>query len=567
MFGVIVLILSLIGAFLETLGVSSIVPLVSSMTQMDVLMHNRHIQTVMKLIGISTANELIALLGIGIVLLYVFKNVFFIILSWVRAKYSCKIQRELSVMTMGAYMQHGYDFFLQHSSSELLRGITSDINGVYQILYNGLRLVTEILTILLIGVYICIADWMMAVSVLILSILCLFVIFLFFKKSLRKYGNRIREYDKISRQVSLQVFQGIKEVLVMHRQKYFTERYKEAYIGKQKPQVEQTVAAEAPAYVIEGIIVSGLLGIVCIRANVSTNLNAFIPVLASFAVGAFRILPSLGRVSSSMNQIIFYAPTLYATYSNIKRLREENKGINIDVDSENGTLTFNDTIKVENVCYHYADSSEDVLHDLNLVIHKGESIGLIGQSGAGKSTLMDIILGLHHPQKGKILVDGIDIQKNPLGWSKLIGYVPQGIYLSDTSIRENVAFGIPVQEIDDEKVWDVLKQAQIYDFVKSLPEGINTVIGERGVRFSGGQQQRIAIARALYHNPQILVMDEATSALDNETEAAVMEAVESLQGKITMIIVAHRLTTVKKCDQVYEIKNKVATVKEELKSC
>lgn len=214
---------------------------------------------------------------------------------------------------------------------------------------------------------------------------------------------------------------------------------------------------------------------------------------------------------------------------------------------------FNHSLVLENICWHYQGSDKEILHNLNLTVNKGESIGIIGQSGAGKSTLADIILGLHLPQNGRTLLDGTDILAIPDEYGRTIGFVPQSVYLVDGTVRENVAFGVPNSEINDDLVWECLEKAQLDTFIRGQEKGIETTIGERGVRFSGGQRQRIAIARALYRKPQILILDEATSALDNETEAAVMEAIEGLYGTITMIIIAHRLTTVKKCDKIYEI--------------
>ena len=566
-YGVFVLILSFIGALLETLGVSVIVPLVSVMTQPEELMHNKWIAEFMKIFEISTAGQLIIAVGIAIIIVYIFKNLYFIFLSWIRIKYACKIRRELSTKAMNAYMNKGYDYFLKVSTAEILRGIVTDTAGVYDILYQGFRFITETLTIMLISIYIFITDWKMALCVVVLAVLCIVIIFFFFRNRMRSSGVKFRDAGAENNKVLLQTFEGIKEVLVMHRQKYFLDEYKSSYLQFQNAMISQTVASESPAYVIEGICVSGLLGAVCVRAAFSSDMAAFLPALASFAVGAFRILPSLGRISTSLNLIMFTAPSLYSTYCNFKTLDEEARTEKDQTDTTNVDIkgmkkTFEEKLEMEDISWHYADTDKMVLDHLNMVINKGESIGIIGKSGAGKSTLIDIILGLHIPQQGHILMDGCDIQKSPAEWENIIGYVPQSVYLMDASIRSNVAFGIPREYIDDGKVWDALKRAQLSEFVEQLENGLDTVVGERGVRFSGGQKQRIAIARALYQAPQILLMDEATSALDNDTEKAFMESVESLQGKVTLIIVAHRLTTVHNCDRIYEIEDGRAVQKD-----
>ena len=256
--------------------------------------------------------------------------------------------------------------------------------------------------------------------------------------------------------------------------------------------------------------------------------------------------------------MIFLRPAFDIAYNNIKEAKTyvSNKELNLDIADKSGDFEFLNEIKLDNVTWKYISGKKEVLKDLNLAIKKGQSIGIIGESGAGKSTLSDILLGLYIPQKGTVSVDGHIISEIPKTWSRMIGYVPQSVYLMDDTLRSNISFGD--EDIDDNRIWNSLEKASLKEYVASLPDGLDTMVGERGIKFSGGQRQRIAIARALYHNPSILILDEATSALDNETETAVMEAIESLQGTITMIIIAHRLTTMRKCDRIIKIENGVA---------
>ena len=280
-----------------------------------------------------------------------------------------------------------------------------------------------------------------------------------------------------------------------------------------------------------------------------------VPALSAFAMGAFRILPSLGRISSALNTAIYYMPSLNHVYENLQRINDyqEKDYKESETGAESDRIILKNGIDIENISWHYKNSDVYVIHNLNLTIKKGTSVAFVGQSGAGKTTLADIILGLLEPQEGKVLIDGNDIYHMGKQLGKIMGYVPQTVYLTDDTIRNNVAFGIEGSDIDDDKVWDALEQAQLKQFVKNLNQGLDTFVGDRGVRFSGGQRQRIAIARALYENPDIIIFDEATAALDNETELAVMESIHALQGYKTIIIIAHRLTTIKDCDEIYEI--------------
>ena len=555
-----VLVLSCIGSILEMLGVSVILPLMDAMVQPEQLLKKKWARLFCSLFNISGTRELIIAIGLGVSLIYIAKNIYFVFLSWVRARYSSRIQKEMATKTFDSFIRHGYDFFLLNNSSDLMRRINVDIPSIHAIIQCILRLFSELTSVLLISVYIAFTDITMALMVVGLGLLCAVFIVILNHSKIKRYGVTARDQDKKLNNIMMQTFQGIKEVLVMNRQDYFEKRYVNEYEKYNNVVVGRTVLEESPIYVIEGICVSGFLGAVSIRAALSSNINSFIPLMATFAIGAFRILPSMGKISGDMNSALYYIPSLKATYDNLKMLEkddERDKRI-IQKDNENAlakVVSFNKGVSISGLYWRYEGQKELVLDNLSLSIKKGESIGIIGKSGAGKSTLVDILLGLHIPQSGNIYVDDISIFSIPHGWSRMIGYVPQSIYLADNTIRNNVAFGVADSEIDDAMVWKCLDEAMLADSVRKLPEGLDTLIGERGARISGGQRQRMAIARALYHQPQILIMDEATSALDNETEKAVMDAIESLQGTITMVIVAHRLTTVRKCNLIYEIQD------------
>lgn len=573
-YGLLILVMTLIGAVVETLGIGIIIPFVSAMLEPEKLLQNKYIGIAVDLFGIRSSEQLILFLGSLIALVYILKNLYLTLLSYCRIRYSTKIQRELSVLMMKSYMKRGYLFFVQVNTSDLLRGIMGDVSAVYQMMYHAFRVFAELATSFAIIIFLVVENIGMAFSVIVLAGICFVAVVLGFRKPMQRLGVQYRQSNGEVQKHSLQAFQGIKEVIVMHRQQFFVNRYEKAFERQQKALIGQTVASESPAYIIEAVCVAGLiLTVSFMMYGGTTNPESFISQLSAFAVAAFRILPSLGRITSSFNQIIYFVPSLNNTYEHLKEVRAAEKEMKEEIHllqmrdeteiQTHGKTTDGETdsdidgneeggyLVIDNVHWKYPSAEREVLSGITLHIQKGTSIALIGHSGAGKTTLADIILGLYRPQSGCIRFNGADIRTISEKWSNSVGYIPQSVYLTDDTIRNNVAFG--VDEPDDELVWQALEQAQLKELVEGLPDKLDTIVGDRGVRFSGGQRQRVAIARALYYNPEILILDEATSALDNETETAVMEAIDSLQGNKTLIIVAHRLTTIRNCDVIYEI--------------
>ncbi len=559
--GIILFFLSLLGAVAETLGVSIILPLVQVMVEPSDLLEYEIIAKICDVLQIKDTNMLLLLAAGGVVLIYIIKNVYLCFLSWIRVRYTTNVQRELSVKMFRSYMKRGYSFFRQTNSATLLRGTTESVAAVYIVILNLMKILAEILTIACIFAFILFTDWKLAISVVVLVGSCLFLILVVFRSIMKKAGELyFRSMGDVNRW-SLQLFSGIKEVLVFNRKDFFVKNYEDSFLHVQRGRIRQTVATEIPAYIIEGACVTGIIVAVCIRVNDVADTASFIPQLAAFAMAAFRLLPSVGRITSNFNLCIFNMPAVTEVYENILEAKQyeeknfllESKGdSDIAVEGEK-VVRFNESLVVDDVSWCYPDGGQNVLDHVSLTIKKGQSVAFVGPSGAGKSTLADIILGLFKPQEGAVLIDGKNVWDNKLELSKIISFVPQSVYLIDDTIRRNVAFGIADEEISDELVWNALAQAHIKEYVQSLPQGLDNLVGERGVRFSGGQSQRLAIARALYSNPDILVLDEATSSLDNETESAVMESIELLQGYKTLIIIAHRLSTIEKCDKIYEI--------------
>lgn len=554
----------LIGSLFELLGVSAIYPFLQIMLDTEALKEEWYIKWVYNLSPSIGLKEVLLMIGGMIILVYILKNLFLIFSHYIQYAYATKFQREVSTKMLNTYLKRPYQFFLNTNSGVIIRGITTDVQGVYQILLHLYTMLAELLTVAVLGIFLLITDWALALSALALAAVCFLAILAGFKGRMKKAGKDLREAMALKNQYGYQAINGIKEITVLDRRDNFVNQYNKAALLEQKAEIIRGFLTACPDRILEGVCIGGFMGIVCIKIAVGTDLDAFVPVLGTFAMGAFRILPSISKISTRVNSIVYYQPSLQNTYDNLRAVKEYEKnleGIKVSNKKDGESLQFKEKIEIKNIDWRYQNTKEDVLHNASLHIAKGEAVAFIGSSGAGKSTLADIIMGLLKPQKGMVEMDGTDIFSIPHQWAKIIGYVPQSVFLIDDTVRCNVAFGLDKTEISDEKVWDALEQAQLKEFVEHLPYGLDTIVGERGVKFSGGQRQRIAIARALYENPDILVLDEATSALDNETETAVMEAIDALQGTKTLIIVAHRLTTIRNCDRIYEIGEGVAVEK------
>lgn len=553
---VLVFIMSLIAAAIETVGVSVIVPIVQVVISADTIMEQSYLRPIIELFHLKTNKEVILFVCIGVGIVYIIKNLYSLVYTWVSARFSNKIRRELAVRILKTYMDQGYIFFVENNSSRLIRGISSDVISVQAVISGFFSFICKALIILCMTLFIIIQTPVIAIGILCLVILCFIISQLIFRKPMRQFGVSSREYSFRASQASLEAIQGHKEILVFGRQDHFVNEYLKNMIGYNKAEVQMSVASAAPSFLIEAICIIGLLVIVAVQSIASGGSSNLLTQMITIALAALRILPALGALLGNVNTIVFNAPGLTAasdTLHMVNDLDKKKDNKKEEAKESHRDVHFEKELVLSHVSYAYPGTEKNVIEDLSMSITKGTSVGLIGTSGAGKTTLADIILGLLKPQNGEILMDGISIEMLGEEWHHIIGYVPQSIYMTDASIRKNVAFGIDEDLIDDDKIWKALEMAQIKEFVEGLAEGIHTKVGEWGVQLSGGQRQRIAIARALYNEPDIIVLDEATAALDNETENAVMESIEALQKVKTLIIVAHRLTTIRKCDVIYEI--------------
>lgn len=474
-------------------------------------------------------------------------------LYYFQYSYTFDNQKRMSSRMLNCYMKQPYLFHLRNNSAELIRNINSDVNMMFQAIISVLGTISEACVCGILGIYLLIQDKSLAIGVVSIFGLFLLVFAKRFKQYYRRIGAENRVYNAGIVKWLHQSFGGMKETKILGREDYFQSQFDYNYNHWAELEKKYRFMQVAPKMVMETVAITSLLLVIILKLLNGTQSAYFISTISVFAVAAIRMLPSVNRITANIGVIMFNMPAFDAVYHDLKEIEE----LTLKLEKERGSeqiLPFEQEICLDGVTFGYPEKEENVLENVSIAIRKHQSIALIGPSGAGKTTLADIILGIIHPNSGAVLVDGVNIAEHPTGWRKNLGYIPQSIYLMDDTIKNNILYG---QECEDEtQLWRAVEEAQLKEFVLSLEKGLDTVIGENGVCLSGGQRQRIGIARALYMNPDVLVLDEATSALDNETEAAVMEAINHLSGNKTLIIVAHRLSTIEKCDVVYEVKDK-----------
>lgn len=540
------------GSFLELLAISVFSPFIETIMDPASLYESTIMSFLYEKTAVGETTQFLALIAFCIILIYILKNVYIILEKNAIYRFSYRIQREISTGLLKAYMKEPYTFHLNKNISVLQRSMQEDTDQFTKGIIHMMEMIAEIFVCIAIGIYLFIVSKSMSVIIAGLLIICLALFSFITKHYSSRWGKQGQDYKARIYQWMNQSLGGIKEIKVLNREQKFISEYDSYFTKYVRVLRLNRLIGVIPKNIIEMVCMTGLLASIIFKIFFGQkDLIEFLPQLAVFAVAAFRLLPSVGKINEHLSAVVYAKPSLDLIYNDLKEIDSLDK----KEQPRNDAWKFQNKIEIKNVSYHYPDSDLNVIEHASFEVERGKTIAFIGASGAGKSTMVDILLGLLPPQYGKIYADGMNIYKNLSTWQKEIGYIPQTIYLSDDTIRNNVAFGIGKEDIDEQAVLHALQQAQLYEFVESLPEGLDTYVGDRGVRLSGGQRQRIGIARALYHDPEILVLDEATSALDNETETAVMEAIEQLQGQKTIMIIAHRLTTIRNADVVYEVGN------------
>lgn len=545
------LLVVVVGSFLELLGVTIFMPFINVIQKPQTIHETWYLQRVYDLFGFRSAKGFMVGLSVCIIVIYIVKNVYLIVEKSYIYRFSYNMQMKLSTRLLDTYMKEPYTFHLNKNIATLQRSLQEDTSKFMQVILYSLELVAELAVCFVMMVYLLTVSKSITIIVLGLLVVCVGSFLLFTKKYSRRLGQDNQGYQGKIFQWMNQALGGIKEIKILERETFFTDEYYKYYAKYARGlRIARTISI-IPKYVVEAVAISGLLVAIIVKLLFGeADMVYFVPQLTVFAVAAFRLMPSVGRINEHATNTLYALPSVDLVYHDLTEIADYVAKQDHEVKEE---WNLQKGIEVQHVTYYYPDTDEPVIDDASLFIEKGKTVAFIGASGAGKTTMVDVILGLLTPQKGKVCADQINVHEKPKTFHAQIGYIPQVIYLSDDTIRNNIAFGVKEKDIDEQAVRRAMEKAQLTEFIDSLPYGLDTIVGDRGVRLSGGQRQRIGIARALYHDPEILVLDEATSALDNDTEAAVMEAIEHLQGMKTMIIIAHRLTTIRNVDVIYEV--------------
>jgi ATP-binding cassette, subfamily B, bacterial PglK len=553
---VVLFFLMIIASLFELLGIGLIPAFVIAIAEPERIFSIQYVGEFLNEIGITTSKQLAFFGAFSLIFVYIFKNLYLTYFHYLKQKFVHNRKIYLQNRMFKAYMTAPYTFYIKKNSAELLRNVNGEVSKVItgtilpflEVSLNTIMLIFIISTLLVLE----------PVITLITIIMMGGSGYVFLKITQKKTVDSGRISRSASGDMNRMVLQGLggfKDARVLNRENLFLKQYNRFANQGMKAAIYQSVVKSLPKPIIETLLVVGILTITLIMISEGRTFSEIIPVLTLFGVAAVKLMPIFNTFIQQITSIRYSAYSVYALYDDLELLENKFKSHRDKILSGSKRLELNEHIELKNVSYRYPDSDEYAIKNINLVIPKGSAIAFVGASGAGKTTLVDVILGLLEPETGSIIVDGVDISSNTRGWMQNIGYIQQSNYLFDERIFRNIAFGIPDDEVDSEKLDAAIKAAQLEEMIVKMPIGLRTRVGERGVRLSGGQRQRVTIARAIYNNPQVLIMDEATSALDNITEKYVIEAIEKLRGDRTIIMIAHRLTTVQNCDLIYLMKD------------
>lgn len=547
-------VLIFIGAFLEMVSVGLIMPVVEGAMNMDALLDKKYIRFLGNFLPFETAKQWLLFLICAIIAAFFLKNIYLLFQVWMQNRFVNKNQADTISYMLEEHLNRPYEYYLNADIPTIFRVIDGDVPKVFTVLMELIQLATELMVSLVLGIFLLVESPGMTIMLGVIMVGITAVITKVLKPTLNRWGSETQRLQSQMGKWRLQSIYGIKDVKILNKEHYFASNFGRYSDRNAKRMTDYAVLNNMPRLLLETFSIAGILGYLGVSIMGSTDMTELVPQLGAFAVAAMRLMPSVNRINTHISNISFYEPSVNYVYENVDftsyrlhgRYEREKK-------PETAPMILEKEIRMKDVTYIYPESDKIILDRAEMVVPVGKSVGIMGPSGAGKSTAVDVLLGLLRVRSGNIYCDGRDIFDNYESWLSHIGYIPQTIYLTDDSIRENIAFGVAKEDIDDERIWQVLEEAQMKKFVEELDEGLDMAVGDRGVRLSGGQRQRLGIARALYHNPEILVFDEATSALDTDTETAIMEAIDSFHGRKTLIIIAHRLRTIENCDIIYKV--------------
>jgi len=540
-------------AFSQAIGIASVLPFISLVMDPEMVFENPYLNYAYETFNFSSLNQFIISFGIAMFVIIILSNAISAFATWLKLRFAWMNNHRISRRLLEKYLSLPYGYFLNQNSSDMSKNVLEEVkNLTSSYIIPLLSIITRGMVVLFILIMLFIVDVVISLTALLVLGGAYSLIYLKVSRNLKRGGRLRMQANKMRFKATSEAFGGIKEIKVMNREPFFLDRFSKESFKMAKLHSWNAVVGQIPRFALEAVAFGGIIVFVLVLLVTREDARQVIPLASLFAFAGYRLMPALQEIFTSFTKMQFHKAVLDRIYDDF--IWDEKATITGTFSrQEKKRLPFHEEIRLENVSYRYPGSEARVVKNINLTIKRNTSAAFVGPTGAGKTTLVDIILGLLPPQEGKLLVDGTVVdQANTLAWQRNIGYVPQHIYLGDDTVSNNIAFGLPEKEVDPQKVERAAQIARIHEFITGeLPLAYQTVVGERGIRLSGGQRQRIGIARALYHDPEVLVFDEATSALDGVTEKAVLGALENAARLKTLIIIAHRLTTVKTCDTVY----------------
>ncbi len=534
--------------FVEMVGIAAILPFLLVVTKPEVIQTNHYLSLTYQFFGFADPKLFILFTGGLVFLILVLGNAFSAIVSWITMRFCYNQGTKISTNLLKKYLAQPYVFFLNRNSTDLAKSVVVDSDKlVVGIFINCIQSFSKSMVLLCITLLLFVVEPVLAISVIFILGTAYAVSYAVIRKKLASAGRIASEVSSLRYKVLNEVMGAIKELKILGREQRFVEDFNQKATKYAKAETLSQLSPLVTRYVVEGIAFGGMILIALYLIATKEDISKFMPLLGLYALAGYRMMPAMQQLFVGFTSIKYHFTALETLFQEMQLYEAE------PTQEKGEALCFRKTLLLNNIHYHYPNSEKTALANVNINLQRHSIIGIVGTSGAGKTTLIDIILGLLTPSQGSLVVDGLDITKNNIQtWQKNIGYVPQNIFLLDTTIASNIALGVHPDKIDMNAVKNAAKLANLDHFIThELPQGYETSVGERGVRLSGGQRQRIGIARALYHDPELLIFDEATSALDGMTEKIIMEAIKSLAHRKTIILIAHRLNTVKDCDLIY----------------